>query len=243
MIIKTCFRTPFRRVARGFSLVELMVALTIGIFMSMALAAIFISTKRTFTAQDELSQLQDNERLALTSLINTIQLAGYFPNPLTQTRATALPASAPLGAGQAIHGTSGSATTSDTLTARYSSSGADGLSDCFGKASGGPTAAQVLTNQYTVSSDNELVCSNDGGTTNSTLATGIKRFTALYGTDTAGTGSVNRYLTASEVETGAFWSKVKTVRLNIEFINPFAKSPGQPATVEWIQMISLMSLI
>ncbi len=88
----------------GFALVEMMIAMAIAIFLLLGLGAILYSTHETYSAQTGLSQLQDNERVAMSIVANTIQSAGYFTNPTVQTAAGVFLASPPYGAPQVING-------------------------------------------------------------------------------------------------------------------------------------------
>ena len=63
---------------RGVTLIELMVSLTIGLFLLAGLATIFSSTNISFNAQSGLTQLQNNQVQSLTVLSNIIQSAGYY---------------------------------------------------------------------------------------------------------------------------------------------------------------------
>ena len=76
-----------RRLASGLTLIEMMVAVTIGLFIALALSSVFLSLKSAFVSQDQLAQLQDNERLALTILTSSVEMAGYFPDPVASTKA------------------------------------------------------------------------------------------------------------------------------------------------------------
>jgi type IV pilus assembly protein PilW len=72
---------PFRLTItqmRGFSLVELMVALTIGLIILAAVSMLFVSSKKTYTSQDNLARLQENARFAMQFLIKDLRLAGYY---------------------------------------------------------------------------------------------------------------------------------------------------------------------
>ena len=62
---------------RGFSLIELMVAMTIGLMLLGGAASLFISNKRIYREQEELSRLQENGRFALEMLIGDIRMTGY----------------------------------------------------------------------------------------------------------------------------------------------------------------------
>ena len=43
-----------------------------------------MGTRRTSATQSALSQLQDNQRIAMTLITNIVQKAGYFADPVTQ---------------------------------------------------------------------------------------------------------------------------------------------------------------
>ena len=49
----------------GFTLVELLVALLIGLFLLGGLMTLVQDNRRTFAGQNQLSQLQDSERMAI----------------------------------------------------------------------------------------------------------------------------------------------------------------------------------
>lgn len=66
------------KLARGFSLVELMVALTIGLIILSAVSMLFVSSKKTYTAQDSLARLQENARFAMQFIVKDLRLAGYY---------------------------------------------------------------------------------------------------------------------------------------------------------------------
>lgn len=63
---------------RGFSLVELMVAMTIGLIVLLALSQLFVGTKRSYNTQDALARVQENGRIAMHLLIRDIRMAGYY---------------------------------------------------------------------------------------------------------------------------------------------------------------------
>ncbi|WP_197339342.1 PilW family protein, partial [Ralstonia solanacearum] len=77
---------PHRRQGRlavrqsGTSLIEIMIAMVISLVILSGVVVVFINMKQSFTSQDQLALLEDNERLALSILTNTSQSAGYFPD-------------------------------------------------------------------------------------------------------------------------------------------------------------------
>lgn len=62
---------------RGYSIVEFMVALTLGMFLLGGIATVFISSKQTYRMQDALWQLQDNSRFAMEFLIKDLRMASF----------------------------------------------------------------------------------------------------------------------------------------------------------------------
>lgn len=61
----------------GFSLIELMIAMLIGILLLLAATGMFISNKRIYNEQNEMGRLQENSRFAVDILTNDIRMAGY----------------------------------------------------------------------------------------------------------------------------------------------------------------------
>src|SRR5438105_5476481 len=143
-----------RRRQSGLSLVELMVAMTIGLFLMAGITASFVNVKLTFVSQHALAELQDNERLALAILTNAVQAAGYFPDPLSTTSTGALPARKDssygnFADGQGLVGTPATLTVGQTLTSRYVAGNGDALGDCLGRrnTTGSPA---LIVNTFSV---------------------------------------------------------------------------------------------
>jgi type IV pilus assembly protein PilW len=72
-------RNSFKwRASRGLSLVELMIAMLIGLLLTAAVIQIFISSKNTFRMQESMARLQENGRFAVSYLASDIRMAGYM---------------------------------------------------------------------------------------------------------------------------------------------------------------------
>ena len=82
----------------GFTLIEFMIAMAMSLFCVLAMTGIYLSIKNGFFAQGNISSMQESERLALTSLNNTIQLSGYYLNPQNGVVAQ-MPVAAEVGSG------------------------------------------------------------------------------------------------------------------------------------------------
>jgi len=64
--------------ARGFSLVELMVALVIGLLVLAAVSTVMVNSKKNYTVQDSLARLQENARVAVDFISRDLRTAGYY---------------------------------------------------------------------------------------------------------------------------------------------------------------------
>ncbi|UVJ43356.1 prepilin-type N-terminal cleavage/methylation domain-containing protein [Pseudomonas sp. LS1212] len=67
-----------RRRAGGFSLIEVMVALTLGLVVVLGITQIFITAKSTYLSQSASARLQEDARFALSKMIQEIRMVGMF---------------------------------------------------------------------------------------------------------------------------------------------------------------------
>ncbi len=61
----------------GFSLVELLVALTIGLFLVAGILYIYLSTRVSYSTNDAAARVQEDARFAMERLTRDIRMAGY----------------------------------------------------------------------------------------------------------------------------------------------------------------------
>ena len=64
----------------GFTLVELMLAMAISGIIMAAIYSVYIAQQRTYLAQEQIAQMQQNIRAAMDILTREIRMAGYNPN-------------------------------------------------------------------------------------------------------------------------------------------------------------------
>jgi len=247
-----------RRADHGFSLVELMVAIVIGLFITLGLSQIFLSMYSTSQSQNKLSTFQDNQRLAIVMVVNTVQLAGYFPNPSGQTAVGALSYTGPntfdsgdsssFTAGTGITGAGdGGVTKADSIDIAYVTTGSDNIYNCQGATASAATTT-TFVNSISVNSSNQLVCGVNSivagvGTASTTalvLATGVTGMTILYGVDVANVGTTGSYLTASAVQAAGLWASVRTVQITLNFTRPALINGASSTSIPWTQTINLM---
>jgi type IV pilus assembly protein PilW len=216
-------RTPHTQ--KGYTIIELMIALLIGLFLLGGLMTIVQDNRRTFSSQNQLAQLQDSERLAMTIMTDVIQSAGYFPDPTSNSANSALPAVGPMVAGQAMQGTYNAAAPGDSITVRFATTTGDGVLNCTGSSNvTGSVPPTLYTNLFSVV-NGQLVCTMNGqayslvgAVTNTPNAIIINKLSILYGVDSAGVGSnVDSYVNATAVTN---WNNVISVQVTLTFQNP-----------------------
>lgn len=62
---------------RGFTLIELMIAVTLGILISLGLVLLFQATAKTNRVQDAMATLQENGRYAISRINNDLRMASF----------------------------------------------------------------------------------------------------------------------------------------------------------------------
>lgn len=216
--------------AAGFSLVELLVALALSLFLIAGVVVMYFSTSQSYNVQQQTAKIQERERLAATFVGSVVQSAGYFGAPVTYDPDGAFPADSTFTTdGQAIFGTSASYSggADDTISIRMLAAKDDPVLNCLGFPYGGATA-QLYVNEFSLDTVNHrLRCTLSGpGITTQTqpLLDGISSFQILYGVDTNGDGSADEYLGANAVPN---WLAVRSVRITLKFImkNPATGLP------------------
>ena len=72
------FSAPHRRRERGFSLIELMVALALGLLLTTAMVTVYVTSKSSFSRQQQLSSLQQSVRIAFEYLAGDARMVGHM---------------------------------------------------------------------------------------------------------------------------------------------------------------------
>ena len=159
-----------RRRAAGFTLLELLVAMSLGLFLLAGLIQVLVTNREVFRVQENSSRMQEDGRFAVTVLNNTISLAGYredasldmasqFPNYST----LANPPVQIFQDGEVVNGTDDDVgggdnikDGTDTIAIRYRSDGA--VRDCLGI-----TVADGLisVNRFYVDDNDTFNCRSD----------------------------------------------------------------------------------
>lgn len=168
---------------KGLTLIELMVALLLGLIFSAAAFQLLFANQRTFGLQQTLASLHEDGQMALRYMAADIRNAG---------RGTILQGTIPpvVLDPNAANGHSQNGGTNDELVIQYF-----GTSDCQGTTS----ASEVeIINRYFVQ-NGALLCSGNLTADTVELLNGVESFQVQYGVDTVKDGipGVTTYVNAS----------------------------------------------
>lgn len=153
---------------RGFTLVEILLAITLSLILIAGVIQVYLSSKTSFHVQHQLARVQENQRISIDFLKRDILQAG-FNIPISEDPITI---------------EEGSNGDSDTITIRYASA-----TDCLGQ----DTPNGIAVNRYFIQTDDQgsrLVC--DGNSVDadgndlpaSPIADGISHMQILVGENT-----------------------------------------------------------
>lgn len=219
---------------RGLSLIELMVAMVIGLVLILGVTQIFISNQKSYLFQQGQVGNQENSRFTLAVLSQELSKAGYRSKPTTVLA---------LGAGQGCTfpaGTSVIAVSATSLCIRYQAANKSDL-NCQGGALAGGDQNAILnpyaqSNPIVVekiwfdSTNSSISCTT--GTTTQQLVTGVAALSFDFG---SGSSDLKTVTSFSANPTGTIGAVRYTVLM---------KSPGtasirdsstkaSPALTEW----------
>jgi len=71
---------PYGKYQSGFTLVELMVTLVVALVITGAAYASYVVQQRSFTAQDQVAEIQQNVRVGLDMMAREMRMAGFDPH-------------------------------------------------------------------------------------------------------------------------------------------------------------------
>jgi len=226
---------------RGYSLIEVSVAMAVALFLLGGMFTVLQSTRKNSGNQNALAELQDQQRIAMTMLTDVIQQAGYFPNAQTDKITDILLPSAPfVAAGQSMFG--GTDAYGDFVTIRYVGDSSGNVLDCRGSPIPNGTVEQMKFHiqplNANVNAPLTLWCSVNGA--DAPLVPNVRSLAISYGVDVSGTGSVSAYLPANQM--APYWTNVESVKLTLGFTNPLFGQPGQiKQTISFNRVVGIMA--
>jgi type IV pilus assembly protein PilW len=216
------FFSPAHRTQSGFTLVEIMVAMAIGLVMVAGILQVSAANKESSRLQRNMGFVQENIRSAMELLARDIRQAGYYEDDNPAARILTPPA--PFVAVSASTTDTSSAITADgggenndQITITYESN-----LDCLGQATPVVGGNRFAINHFFISNQ-RLMCQGNGAAAAEPLVEGVESLQILYGENTDGDPrSANRYVRPDQV---ANINNVVSVRLGLRFISREAVRP------------------
>jgi type IV pilus assembly protein PilW len=219
------------RLQTGLSIVELLVALALGMLLLTGVTQVFLSTRQTISTTEAMARVQENGRFALEFISQSARVAGYQEPYLITTK-------------PGIVGSTGSSSCG-TLCSRDSTASAServtfilqpplikddpnataNRRDCAGN---GVAEGVVIANSYYIAPADannpnpSLACVTFNTATPNDpsapvrLVDGIETMQVLYGIGSSSDPtSVNRYVSAARVSSLNAWGRVTAVRIGL----------------------------
>ena len=227
----------------GFSLIELVIATALSLVLVAGVATVYMGSRQTYNARDELSMMQENARTAIKVLTKHLEHAGYTtPARLPLDKAFYVegdpaPVSKSCSGGVnsiAISDTDDLAPTLDNDNPNHSgdSIGVVFFADsalavdcgnepmplaCQAQAAPHPEYAQIYNTFYvaTVAGVPNLLCAGSRSTTPLEVAEGVEAMQLAYGLDQNADGTVDNYLDAAAVKLANRWDQVRTIKASL----------------------------
>lgn len=191
---------PFAPVEKGFSIVEILISITLGLIVMGGILQLFLNNKFTYRLEQGFTELQENGRFLMTYLNRIVRLSAYRTTPDVDSFMTleeTFPIAAPHVSGTNDNGVNGS----DTLTVRFQGSGdgagnPDGtLSDCLNT---NLDANDIAINIFSINANFQFQCQAINATSNTdqtlVLIDGVEDFQVLMGEDLNDDNTPDRYV-------------------------------------------------
>ena len=219
----------------GFSLVELLVVMIIGLFITIGISSVYVGNKRTSMTTDELSLLQANGRDVLQQLTQVIQHTGYKStrSPLDRDMFILGPVATSMCSdgsdsvsNTALFGTTQNDTANgDTLGVVYLG---DNLltTDCTGTqiraacalspTNSAPLAAAKIYNYFRADVNAQnlpvLICGGSLNATEDEVAEGVENLQFSYGEDADSDGIPDRFVSSDNVTN---WGSIVSINVAV----------------------------
>ncbi|MFK7702127.1 prepilin-type N-terminal cleavage/methylation domain-containing protein [Pseudomonas caspiana] len=225
------------RSVRGFGLVEIMVALVLGLIVSMGIVQIFIASKGTYQSQNAAARMQEDARFALSKLMQEIRMTGMYGCVDFDTTIVAPAIAKPADLNNPILWDNANNTLT-LVTADVGTSGSSPtwsvVSDCRTTSriyngtrapGGGETSFPLRKITYSLVGTDLRVKVGNGTEPAQPLVSNVRAFTVDFGV----TGSPMSYIKI--IDSTALASNIRSVRLTLVVFDPTGKVRDQTYNV------------
>lgn len=224
----------------GLSLIEMMIAMLIGIFLLAGISSSYVNSKTSSVKRNQTSVLEDNGRIALETITDILEKTGYtpinaapMPQQFVNNVGDVISIACPGGSNNIVNPTiitstsDGGGSDSDTLGVIYHGD-AGHFTDCTGNTlpsdcrllpppsiNAIPVSARIYSSFSVDDSSSTLKCAGSRSESAEVIAEGVENIQFLYGIDTVDDGQVkvDRYVNASQI--AGSWNNVVSVQVAI----------------------------
>ncbi len=240
----------------GFSIIELMIATTLGMVLTGAAIQFMLGSNQTYALNDDLSRVQENGRVAMDILAMDLRRAGYQED-LRGVKPFVVMSDCTHSSGATMPCASeGSGNDSDTLPIQYAASSSINT-DCLGRAPtlvAGGSANDVIANVYTIQDSDfsnqvsSLYCEGYNVTTGAVIpggaqpiVDGIDRMQVLYRVENT-TTSTAEYMSFDRVKAAGREEDITAIRIGLLVSNGLTTGKANPTTKKYQLLDSNNSL-
>jgi type IV pilus assembly protein PilW len=219
--------TPPIMKQKGLTLIELMVAMALSLFLLLALAQLFLTSRTGDRNQQNLARMQESGRIGIEFISRELRKVGYIADPF-ENRQSAFPVATGFAESVAV------AATTSTISMRLQSPNGVITQDCQGAVAPIDThiyQSLAISTPATTGSIPDLECgvriSDRTGSTGTlitqTLVPNIEAMSILVGVDTDNDLQVDSYVAPSAV---ADWTRVVSINVQLrvassdDFLSP-----------------------
>lgn len=245
-------KSTLRRTQMGLSIVELMVAMALGLLLMTGVVQVFLSSRQTYAANEAMGRMQENGRFALEFVARSARLAGYVepvfqgarPIAIVSPSCAGLPSNAPPELCTKNDVDTGRGILTDSVSFIFQPPVTDNeRRDCLGRNLAEPTLPnpenRLVVNNYFIDnnvSPGVLKCrtysfvntpaQSQTAMTTAEIISGVDSLQVLYGINTSGDArSADQYVSADRVTN---WNNVRAVRIAVlaNSIEPITPAPA-----------------
>lgn len=223
----------------GFGLVEVMVAMVLGLLVVLGITQIFVSSKQTYETQDASARLQEDARYVLSRITQELRMAGMFGCLSLNSGSVS---GKPTEFDEPIAWDDGtlSIITADATTGSSAPDAADWTltTDCrsagvihVGPAdpATGEMAFPIRQVEYQYDADEQTLSVRNGGTGSfQPLITGVSGFAVSFG---MAADSESTYASGSYATSAADPALIRSVRISMTLADPDGKAADQNYSV------------
>lgn len=220
---------------KGFGLVEIMIALVLGLVVVLGITEIFVNARQTYSSQEASARLQEEARYALSRITQDLRMAGMFGCVSQSTIPDAPDAwDTPIDWQSSVL----TVITSNPATGTVKSSNADWtvVTNCKDSASVtvgldtpgvGSIALPIRKVSYSYAQDTQTLSVGVGDTPPAVLVSGVTDFSLSFG---LAANATDTYVSGKYENTAPDPARIRSVRVSLTVSDPDGRVADQTYT-------------